>query len=84
MDDAENLYPFALIVEADAVIAQTGAKFKRRDIGQPLDVAVAAENVIGQGFKQTQGSLAVDAPHVGARLWRPLNSFRHPAQPRRR
>jgi hypothetical protein len=84
MEEAEDLERFTVFVEADAVVAQAEVHLGRLDAGQALDVAVTGENVIGQAFEQTQGSLAVDASYVGARLWRPLDSFRHPDQPRRR
>ncbi len=65
MQYAEDLEPLAEVIEADAVVAEAEAHFERLDIDQAFDVAVAGENEIGQGFEQTQGSLAVDAVHVG-------------------
>ena len=77
MQHAEDLKLLADVVEADAVVAEAEAQFQRLDIGQAFDVAVTVKNEIGQGFEQSKGRLAVDAPHVGAGLWRPLDSFRH-------
>jgi hypothetical protein len=77
MQDAQDLERFAEVVEADAVIAEAEAKFNRFDVGQAVEIAVAGENIIGETFEQIQGSLPIDAAHVGTRLWRPRNAFRH-------
>jgi hypothetical protein len=84
MKHAEDLEALAMIVEADAVVAQAEAQFRWVYISQTLDVAVTCENVIGQAFEQTQRGLTIDPLHVGARYRRPLDPFLHPDQPARR
>ena len=74
MQHSEYLQPLAVIVEADAVVSQPEAQFRRVYIRQALDIAIAGENVIGQAFEQAQSDLAIDPLHVGARGRRPFKS----------
>lgn len=64
-------------MEADAVIPDTEAEFRRFDVMEPLDIALAASEDSGQGVKNTEGRNLVNGAQVGLGPLAPNNFLRH-------
>ena len=60
VSNAEDLDPIAVIVEAEAVIAETQTVLRRIDIGEPFHIAFFGGEKARQAVQQIDGGLAVD------------------------
>ena len=73
MLDGKNLNRMAVIIEADAVVADAQTVLRRFDALKTFDVTLLGLREARQGMKDTHCSLLVDSANIGPALVGPGN-----------
>lgn len=78
MADADDLdSAFAAIAEDDTPVADAEAVARRIKAVELLNVARGGLHKSGQAFQEIESGFAIDGPHIGASLVRPINELWH-------
>ncbi len=77
VSNTEDLDPIAVVVIAEAVVAEAQAELGRINIGDQFHVAFRGGEKAGQTMQQIDGGLAVDVANVSLGLVSPGNLLSH-------